>query len=226
MKTFKYYLLLWGILLALFHLVAFVAPTEKDGVFWVTYGAVMLTLIGNLICAFLAFKEENRQKLFYHIPLITISYLGLAALILVGGVCTAVPGVPVWVAIIACALILGVNAICMVSAKAAAGWVAHTDDKIKAQTAFIKSLAIDAETLMAEAESPEIKAELKKACEAIRYSDPISNDSLRNIEAQITEQFAHLSKAVASCDVTAVQKDVAALTGFVAERNRKCRLAK
>ena len=76
-KNVKYYVLIWLILLAVFNLVVFlVRPIipgyviEYDGRFWIAWAFIIAAFIGNLICAYIAFKAENLQKMFYNFPLI------------------------------------------------------------------------------------------------------------------------------------------------------------
>jgi hypothetical protein len=79
---------------------------------------------------------------------------------------------------------------------------------------------------MASAKTEEIKATCRKVYEAIRYSDPMSNDALAAVEWQITIKFTELSEAVKANDgdrVSELANDVVILVG---DRNKKCKLLK
>ena len=119
----------------------------------------------------------------------------------------------------------GFGAISVIKAKAAADIVSDTDDKIKTQTLFIKSLTVDAEGLISRAKSEAVKAECKKVYEAIRYSDPMSSDALTGIESQITLKFNEFSNAVTSGtdNIETLANEVVILVG---DRNKKCILLK
>lgn len=231
-KIFNYYLIIWAILLALFNVVAFVSPAEAGelskfgGAFWSGYIFITLAFLGQLAVSYLAFQAENNEKLFLNIPLASISYTGLILTIVFGALCMAIPNLPNWVGIILCFAILAFNAISVVKAKLAGEAVESIDKKIKAKTFFIKSLAVDAETLMLKAKTEEAKSECKKVYEAIRYSDPMSSDALSSEEAGITLKFAELSDAVENGEnekIAELSKEVVIL---VEERNKKCRLLK
>lgn len=76
---------------------------------------------------------------------------------------------------------------------------------------------------MPSAKSEAVKAECRKVYEAIRYSDPMSNDALAFVEAQITAKFAEFTDAVNSDDAekaTIIANEVAILVG---DRNKKCK---
>ena len=182
--------------------------------------------IGQLICSAMAFKADTAQKFFYNISLIKSSYAGLIVSFIVGGLCMLISSMPYWIGVIACAIVLVVNVLAMVKATATISEVERIDHKVTVQTFFIKSLTIDAETLMVQAKSEDIKAECKKVCEAVRYSDPMSNDALASVEAQITIQFHALSEAVESDDVDLVKAVAKNLLVLVADRNKKCKLSK
>ena len=134
--------------------------------------------------------------------------------------------VPAWIGAIVCLLALGFSAISVLKAKAAADIVDEIDRKIKVQTFFIKSLTMDMESLMPRAQSEEIKTELRKVYETIRYSDPMSSDALTNIEAQITLKLDSLPKSVESGDIEGVRAKVDELMILLNDRNKKCKLLK
>lgn len=136
-----------------------------------------------------------------------------------------VPFFPNWLGIILCVVILGVNAVAVVKAKAAAELVSDVEDRVKVNTFFIKSLIVDVESLMAKATGNEAKAVVKKVYEAVRYSDPMSNTALSGVEAQITLKFDEFSKAVVSGNgnVAGLADEMIVL---VNDRNKKCKLLK
>jgi hypothetical protein len=231
-KNFKFYAIIWTIMLAVFNVITFVSPAEAAGMnkfggaFWVGYIFITIAFIGQLAVSFFAFSATNMQKFFYRIPLITISWTGLILTLIFGTLCMAIPNLPNWIGIILCFAILGFNAISLVKANMAADIVGEIDQKVKTQTFFIKSLTVDADTLMARATTEEIKAECKKVYEAIRYSDPMSNDALSSIESEITIKFAELSEAVKAKDAEKVAETAKEVVILVGDRNKKCKLLK
>ncbi|MBQ9949706.1 MAG: hypothetical protein IJO93_03170 [Clostridia bacterium] len=91
---------------------------------------------------------------------------------------------------------------------------------------FIKSLTVDAESLMSRAKSETIKAECKKVYEAVRYSDPMSNGALVSIESDITIKFSKLSEAVISENSETVATLADEIIILLGDRNKKCKLLK
>lgn len=231
-KSFKYYAVVWAIFLALFNLVCFITPNEVAGItkfsnaFWVGYIFIMLAFVGQLVCAFFAFKADNLQKLFYNIPLITVSYTGLVLSVIFGGLCMVIPDLPNWLGAAVCATILAFMAVSVIKASAAGETVATIDEKVKAKTYFIKSLTADAESLMAQAKTPKLRAQAKRVYEAIHYSDPMSNAALVEMEEQLGREFEHFAELVRVGDDAAAENVVAELLVTIDRRNKKCKVLK
>lgn len=231
-RNFGIYSIIWAICLAVFNVIVFVTPNEIGGIskfsgsFWVGYIFITIAFIGQLICAFFAFKPRNFEKLFYKIPLISVSYSGLVLMLIAGSVFMAVPTLPEWIGIIVCVLILAFNAIAIIKATAAAELVSGIDEKVKTQTFFIKNLATDAQGLMTSAKSDELRAEAKKVYEAIRYSDPVSNVALSELNTQIERQFNTFADAVKADDAELAKETADALLEMIEVRNQKCKVLK
>lgn len=231
-KAFRTYAVIWAIVLAVFNVVCFVTPNEVAGIskfggaFWTGYIFITAAFIGQLICAFLAFRANCLTRLVYNIPMLQLSYTGLIVMLIAGGLTMAIPNLPGWVGIIVCVLVLAFTAIAVIKAKTASGVVERVDEKIKAQTNFIKLLTAEAEGLINQARSGAVRADCKRVYEAIRYSDPMSRDELAQIEAQIIAKMSELTAAVCADDDAKVSELAENMILLAGERNRKCKLLK
>ncbi len=231
-KNVKLYAVVWIILVALFNAIVFITPSEYNGVdkftdtFWIGYTLVTIAFIGQLVCSYIGLKEDNLTKVFYNIPLLRISVVGLVVSIIAGAVLMAIPTVESWIAAIICLVILGLVAIATIKAEVAGDVVSAIDNKIKAQTFFIKNLTVDAQNLLARANTPETKAVVNKVYEAIRYSDPMSNENLNDIESRIGYEFKTFEMAVKNGDVAIVNSQAEELLILINNRNNKCKALK
>ena len=230
-KALKSYIAVWAVLLLLFNVIAFVSvgwegQEKYTPSFWIGYVFITVMFVGQLLCSLKAFNTDDSQKLFYNIPLIKVSYTGLIVSFVVGGLCMLISPLPYWIGVIVCAIVLVLNVLSVVKATVAVEEVTRVDQKIKVQTFFIKSLTVDAETLMASAKSDAAKAECRKVYEAVRYSDPMSNDALASVESQITVKFAELSEAVKADDANKAMEIANEIIILVGDRNKKCKLLK
>ena len=230
-KRFGSYTIGWAVLLALFNVIAFVSPgwiwfEKYDAAFWIGYAFITATFLGQLACAWFALKEESATKLFYKVSLITTSYTGLIVTFVIGGLCMLISPLPYWIGILICSIVLAANILAVIKAAAVVDEVQKIDDKVKTQTEFIKTLAADAQLLIAKAQSEAVKAECKKVYEAIRYSDPMSNEKLAILENEIAKMLAMFANAIAADDSEKAADIAKELLVLVDSRNQKCRLFK
>ena len=231
-KGFKTYALIWAVLLVIFNAICFATPnelagyTKLDATFWTSYIFMTIAFIGQLACAYKAFTAADAQRLFYNIPLITISYSGLVLMLIIGAAAIAIPGLPSWLAVIAGVVILGFTAIAVIKASAAANIVEKVDKRIETGTAFIKGMTAKAEGLMSAAKTQETKSLCKKVYEALRYTDPMSDPELSVIEARMTVKMDELETALKQDGPEAAQAAAEELILLVNERARKCRVLK
>lgn len=230
-KVFKFYSVIWAVLLALFNVISFVSVgwagiPKYTPSFWIGYVFITLSFVGQIVCAYFALKDDDIKKTFYNVSLISTSYTGLILSFVFGGLCMIISPLPYWVGIILCAIVLAINIIAVIKASAAVDIVSKIDDKVKTKAFFIKSLTVDAESLIARAKSETLKAECKKVYEAVRYSDPMSNGALASIENDITIKFSKLSDAVVSDDSEAVVTLADEIIILLGDRNKRCKLLK
>lgn len=231
-RKFIPYCVCWAIFLALFHVIVFVTPNEIAGMskfgggFWIGYGFTLAAFCGQLLCAWLAFREGEKRKLFYHLPLVFISFSTLVLTAAVGIVFMAVPQIPAWIAAIVCSSISAFGAVAVIKAKTAAETVSAIDERIKTKTVFIKELTARANSVMAGAQTSELKAEAKRVYEAIRYSDPMSSAQLKETEKKIGEAFDAFAEGVSSGKTAAAKAAAEDLILLLRERADQCKLLK
>lgn len=231
-KKFAPYIVCWAILLALFHVIVFVTPNEIAGMskfgggFWIGYGFTLAAFWGQLVCAWIALKPSNKRKIFYRLPLVIISFTVLILTMIAATVFMAVPQIPAWIAAIVCSILTAFGAVAVIKAKAAAETVSTIDEKVQAQTSFIRELTARAESVMTGAQTPELKAEAKKVYEALRFSDPMSSKELSEIEGKIAAEFAEFEQYVAKNAKTNARMSAEKLLALFAQRAALCKIGK
>ncbi len=227
-KARNYYLIIWAICFALFNLVVFVVPNEHQHTdnFWIGYALITASLVGNLACSFITLNQKSNAKVFYNIPIVAVSILGIVASTIAGTIIMIVPDIETWIGIIILFSVLAIVAILSVSAKATADIVSNIEDIIKENTSFIKGITLDAEMLMSSAATPEIKDEIKKVYEAFRFSDPMSSDALTDVESRIQNQFNLLSEVTITENTERVSQVAKDLLSLIDYRNKKAKISK
>ena len=229
-KIFNMYIAIWAVLLVIFNAIALISPgwigIEKySPSFWIGYAIITVAFLGQLACAWKAFGTDKLQKFFYNIPLIRISYAGLVATFVFGGLCMFLSLLWGWVAGIVCLIVVGITVLSVLKAGTAGEIVGEIDDKIKSETHFIKLYTIKAAELEAYAKTETAKAETKKIAEAFRYSDPMSTEELKAAEVRIELAFEKFENAVklGSDEVSVLSEE---LERLIKARNNECKLYK
>lgn len=231
-KLFRYYVAVWAVIFVIFNGICLLTPSKLGnldkfgGAFWTGYVFITLAFVGQLVCAYIAFKDDLSQKLFYHLPLITISYTGLIVTLIFGTLTMIIPDFPNWAGIIVCLIILAFCAVSVIKVGGAAEAVQQIDEKIAVQTSVIRSMTADAQALMVYADDTQIKADCKKVYEALRYSDPMSNSALVEINNRLSDKMHQFSESVKVNDVDNTNVLADELLRIINERNIKCKQSK
>lgn len=225
-KNFKFYAVSWALLFAIFNVLAFAVGFKNNASFWTAYITSVIAMLLQLVCAKISFKPEKLDRLFLNIPVISITFIGMVASMIIGAVCMVIPSVPVVAIIVIEYLILAFTGISVLKANAAAEIVNEVGEKVKEKTQFIKLTTVDAQNLMNSAKSESVKSACKKVYEALRYSDPMSNETLAHEEVEIADKMAELSSAVASDNADFAESISNEITALVKARNNKCKALK
>lgn len=210
-----------GILFVLLTVIAFAVPTVKTGTFWTAYVFMVVAYALQIPIWNKALgRKETLKSKFLGIPTVHVSIVYLILQIIAFALFMAVPTLPVWTAIVVCSIILGLSAVCMISAEIGVSEISRVEEKVKAKTFFIKSLQTDVELLAAGETDGETKSLLKELAEKIRYSDPMNHAELAKIEVAISSKVAELKTA--SDKKTMITE----ILWLVTERNKKAKILK
>lgn len=210
-----------GILFVLISVISFAVPTLKTAAFWIAYLFTVVSFAAQIVTWKNAFGKEDTMKskfLGFSIGHISIVYLILQIIAL--GIFLFIPALPVWSAIIICSVIAGVSVICMISDDTGRNEINRVEEKVKKKVFYIKNLQADVE-LMADSETDsETKTELIKLAEKIRFSDPMSNELLEDLESRISAKIAELKSAPNKSEI------IKELNLLFDERTKKCKILK
>lgn len=232
-NNFKYYILIWAVFFIAWCSIVFIVrpimpayEIRYDARFWVSFLFIVATFIGNLLCAYIAFKAEDNKKMFLNMPLITISWVTLIIMLIAGSRMMLIPDFPAWITAIICIVIFAFNVTGIVKVVWATSLVESVDEKVRTKTSFIKLMQIEVESIMNKAKKEDIKSECKKLYDAIRYSDPMSNSSTLSIEDSISMKIKELSTMISINDVNRVEMIVDELIILIDKRNSIIKVSK
>lgn len=159
--------------------------------------------------------DDTLKSKFLGIPIIHVGIVYIVFQLISFAVFMVFPIIPSWVAVIVCALILGISAICLISADAARDEINRIEEKVNRKGFYIRELQVDVEMLAEQEQNPETKMALAKLAEKIRYSDPMSSEALAGLEAKISEKVTELKTADNKLGIITI------LDLLLTERNKK-----
>lgn len=210
-----------GVVFILFNVIAFTVPTDKTITFWVAYAFTVVAFALQMGIWNAAFKAaETLKSKFLGVPIIYVGIVYLVVQLIAFVAFMVFPIIPSWITVIVCALILGISAICLISANVARDEINRAEEKVNQKVFYIRELQADVEMLAEQEQNPEIKTSLTRLAEKIRYSDPMSNIALADLEARIREKVTALRTADYKPEI------IAELDLLLAERNRKAKILK
>lgn len=204
-----------GILFALVSIIAFAVPTAKTATIWIAYvftAAAFAAQIGIWKTAF--GKEETLKSKFLGFPVVHIGIVYVAIQVNALAVFMFVPTLPAWSAIVACSIIAGISAVCMISAGAGRNEIERVEAKVQKKVFYIRELQADIELLADNEGDAAVKTALTQLAEKIRYSDPMSNEQLADLESRISTKVAELKTGPSKAEI------ITELNSLLEERNR------
>lgn len=220
MKTKTGYIIL-GILFIIFSVIAFFIPTTKSTVFWASYLFGVLAIAFQIPLWNKALGKETLNSNYFSLPALQIGVIYLIVQIVFSICMMIIPNAPIWITIIISVVIFAIACILIISGGVAKTTIEKTEKTVQTKTAFIKSLKADVGILLAKETDPKVKTELNKLYDEIRYSDPMSNRALAEIEKQISEKIASIETA----DENKLNL-ISDIINLLKQRNIKCKALK
>ena len=98
--------------------------------------------------------------------------------------------------------------------------IKRVSEKAKQKTLYLQNLQTDVELLAEVEPHPDAKAALQALAEKLRYSDPMSDETLAALEREIADKVNVLKT---TADKTQSAAEIALLLD---ERNKKCKMLK
>lgn len=176
---------LYAILFILFNIVVFVVFDAKTPVFWISYGFMTLAFVVQIVSMVLALRTYDTESVFMGIPLASLSFYYFFAAMFTGVVFMVFQVASVKLAVIIQILILGIYVIVAILATMSREVVQDVNDNVKEKAEAVKILNVNVDVLIPQVSDPALKKALKRVSETIKYSDPMSNTAVQDIEQQI-----------------------------------------
>ncbi len=209
-----------GILFALISIIAFAVPTVKTATFWIAYVFTAAAFAAQIIIWRTALGKETLKSKFLGFPVVHIGIVYTVIQVIAFAVFMFVPTLPTWSAIVVCSVIAGISAVCMISADAGRNEIERVEAEVKKKVFYIRELQADIELLADNETNADVKKALTQLAEKIRFSDPMNNEQLADLEDKISTKIEELKTTSSQLEI------ITELNSLLDERNKKCKIAK
>ena len=221
------FLVVIGILFVLFNVIAFAVPFVKSSVYWVAYMFGVIAILVQIPVMKIAFGNANNvRSRFYGFPVARIGVIYSVVQVALSLLFMGISGlVPIWIPIVLFIFILGLSSIGLIATDATRDEIEKQDKEIVKDVTFMRNIQSKMNTLVSQCKDEEVKKVVANLAEEIKYSDPVSSESIRDIERELNYSIEDLQRAIVDNDENAVELCQKA-TDILIERNRLCKLNK
>ena len=218
--------LVYAILLGVFNMLVFTIFKNRTNVFWISYGFMTLAFAVQIVSMLLAFKPGDVETAFFGIPLGSFSVFYLCAALAVGAVFMIFQKAGTTLALVIQVLVLAVYLIVAIISILSRDTVQQISDNVKTNVTNLKSVVVDVEMLMDGCTDPELKASLRRLAETVKYSDPMTNEAVADVEQRIMRKLSELRMHVDDGQIEEAKKACADMERLYIERNKKLAISK
>ena len=216
-----------ALLLAVFSVIAFVAPFSMTATFWVAYICGVIAIAFQVFVFNISFSKAGAKSKFYGFPIarIGVTYM-LVQLVLSLVEMGLSEKIPSWVAIIINVIVFAVAAIGCITAEVVRDEVVRQDVQVKQNISNMRSLQAMAAGLPGQCSDEFLKKDLQKLADEFKFSDPVSSPATAAMEMELGTQLQQLKGALNSGDYNTARTFCEKLLSGLSERNQACKLGK
>jgi len=219
--------LIYAIMFGVFNLLVFVIFENRTSVFWMSYGFMTLAFIVQIGSMFLSFKKmDDVETIFFGIPLFSLSVFYLIAELCVGVIFMIFQRVGTTIPLVIQILLLASFVVIAIIALMARDTVQEISANIKQKVVKLKSVKVDIDILLESCPDPDLKSKLRKLSETVKYSDPMTNDAIADVEERIRQKVSELRIYCENNEFVEAKKACSALELLYVERNKKLLISK
>lgn len=223
-KTKKYILatVVYAAIFAIYNIIVLFAFSGKDNVFWTSYAFMCVGFVANVVIMLLSFKNRDVEAAFLGIPLISFSifyffaelFISLIFMIFRNNVGVKVPAIVQTIFFLIFVIFAAMALLARTTVK-------EVSDNVKVKVSELKNLSIDVKILEDACLDRELKNELHKVTEAIRYADPMANDSVSELDNIIRGKVAELKMFCNSNNKNDALQTCFQISSYLSERNMR-----
>ena len=229
-KRTKSLLAVYAILLFVLIILFAVIPFRKIAASWITFAFCIVSLVIGFFITLYAFKKDEKLvSRVYGFPVFRVGAIYTIAQLVIGVIVCVLGAfiiVPSWIVLIASIIIIALAAIGFLATDNTRDIISEQDSSVVESTKQVSLFNLNIASVIDCCDKPEIKTELEKLAEEFRYSDPVSSDETKEIEAVIAEKIRVLKDSLATDSDEALKAKIVEIKRSLADRNRICKATK
>lgn len=229
-KNFKMIAAIGLIVLLTYNLIFFVLCgfPDHEATFWISW-VFMMVAFASLSLTWIVLKEKGMvmRDWLFGFPIFNHSIIYIIAEFVLSTIFVIFEDDVQWIWAFAIQFVLAaVYLILAISCFLAKSIITEVDTKVTDKTRFMKLLRADAEMLVEACDDPTLKEECRKFAEAVRYSDPMSNDALYELEQEINLVISDCNRMISIKSYEEARLLCRRAHLLLIERNKKCKALK
>lgn len=215
----------YAIVLVAFCVLFLVIPFPKTGAYWAEFAFSVIAVCVSFMVCYSSLKKDGLKSKVYGIPILKIGIAYMTVQLIVSFVIAIIgifATVPLWISIAASVLVLAIFAIGFIGADNARDIITEQENRDVIATKAMKTFRLDTQYIVDSCTDAELKKPLEELAEKFKYSDPVSNEELSDIEASLQREVKSLASLV-NTDKESAAKKIGEITVMLANRNRRCK---
>jgi hypothetical protein len=213
-------------------------PFEKGGASYIAYVFLNIAVVVALVSVFLAFGKNNdsqqgremliKSKL-YGFPVFRVGYIYLVAQIVITvAICIAYVLLHIqnWISLVCSMVALLLALLGLIVTDNVRDEVEHVDRLKNDKTKPVYTFRINIDSYADRCKNTEIKKKMEKLAEEFKYSDPVSNEELVEIENDIKSELGELDTELSKGNKEILIEKIDKIERLLSRRNDMCRYSK
>ena len=202
--------------------------TGHRATFWISWGFMMVSFCALAVSyALLGQRRLLLRDWLFGFPIVKHSTIYILAEFLLSTVFVILEKKISWqLAFSVQILIFAVYLVFAISCFLAKATIDDVHTRVADKTRFIKLLRADVEMLVEKCTDPGLKPKLGALAEAVRYSDPMSDESLFELEKELALTVSNCDQAITDARYEEAAQLCEKASLLLKERNKKCKALK
>lgn len=211
----------------IFSAIIFLIPAKKDATFWTSYSFIGIAIVWIMVALTFVMKDNAiLDSLFLKLPIAYHLMLYLVIVTVLNLLIIFLPTHNIKAANLANIVILGAHVILILLSLFTKNTISASESNVKQKIFYMKSALADVQAYEQNTTNLLVKKALKELEDTMKYSDPMSHESLVSLEQNIEYQLVTLGEYINYGNDDGAITCAKQINELFVQRNRKCKALK